>query len=75
MRASFWVELTSEWYEGAMVFPVFIFIFFFRTNGKKEHSGENDLRYSYGNYFESVIIKVIWYQLFSKFFLNIYEAH
>ena len=31
----FGVELTFQWYAGAMVFPVFIFIFLFRANGYK----------------------------------------
>ena len=53
-----WVDL----YEGAMVFRIFIFIFLFRTNGKKEHLDENDFRHGYGNYFESAILKVTWYQ-------------
>ena len=30
-----WVELTFEWYEGVMEFHVFIFIFLFKSNGKK----------------------------------------
>ena len=52
----------SRLYEGAMVFRIFIFIFLFRTNGKKEHFDENDFRHGYGNYFESANLKVTWYQ-------------
>ena len=52
----------SRLYEGPMVFPIFIFIFLFRTNGKKEHLDEKDFRQGYGNYFESAILKVTWYQ-------------
>ena len=53
-----WVEQTFEWYEGAMIFRIFIFIFLFRTNCKKEHLNESDLHHSYGNYFESAIVEV-----------------
>ena len=49
--------------------------FFVRSNNKKEHLDENDFRHCYGNYFRSVILKVTWFQLCSKFFLNNYEAH
>ena len=45
-----------------MVFCVFIFIFLFRTNGKKEHLDEYDFRHGYDDNFESVILKVSWYQ-------------
>ena len=34
--------MTLEWYGVALVFRVFIFIFLFRTNGKKEYLGENE---------------------------------
>ena len=46
----------------AMVFRIFIFIFLFRANGKKEYLDENDFCHGYGNYFESAILKVTWYQ-------------
>ena len=39
-----WVDMTFEWYEDAMVFRVLIFIFLFKTNGKKRHLDENDFR-------------------------------
>ena len=45
-----------------MVFRIFIFIFLFRANDKKEYLDENDFRHGYGNYFESAILKVTWYQ-------------
>ena len=35
----------------------------------------NDFRHSYGDYFESIILKITWYQLCSKLFLNDYEGH
>ena len=41
-----------------MFFHVFVFVFLFRTNGKKEHLDENDFRQGYGNCFESAILKV-----------------
>ena len=36
-----------EWYEDAMVFPLFIFVFCleFKTDGKKGHLDENDFRH------------------------------
>ena len=45
-----------------MIFHIFIYIFLFRNYGKKEHLNENDFRHGYGNYFESAILKVTWYQ-------------
>ena len=45
----FWVGLTFECYEDAMVFHVLIIIFF-RINGLKGHLDESDLRYFYGNF-------------------------
>ena len=45
-----------------MAFCVFIFFFLFRTNGKKEDLDENDFRHGYDDNFESVILKVTWYQ-------------
>ena len=44
----------------------FHFYFLFRASGEKEHFNENDFRHSYGNYFESVILKVTWPQLCSS---------
>ena len=58
-----------------MVFRVFIFILLFWTNCRKEHLDENDFHQGYGNYFESASLKVTWYQLFSKSFLNNYATH
>ena len=68
-RADFWMVWRCHG------IPYFIFIFLFRTNGKKEHLDENDFHFRYGNYFESAIMKVNWYQLCPKSFLNTYEAH
>ena len=42
--------------------------FLFRTHGKKN-------TWMRTKFFESAIKKVTWYQLCSKFFINIYEAH
>ena len=71
----FWVDLTFEWYEDAMVFYVFIFIFLLRTNIKKRYLNESDFYHCYRNLFETAIPKVTWSQLCSKFFLNNYETH
>ena len=64
-----------KWYEGAVVFRVFIFIFLFRTNGKKEHLDENNFLHYYGNFFEGAIGKVALSQPCFNFFLNNYDAH
>ena len=58
------------WYS---VFTFFIFLF--RSNVKKEYLDENDFCHGYVNYFKSAVLKVTWFQLCSKFFLNNYEAH
>ena len=68
-RADFWMVWRCHG------IPYIHLYFLFRTNGKGEHLDENNFRHSYGNYFESAILKVTWYQLCSKFILNIYEAH
>ena len=74
----FWVEETFEWYEGAMVFRVFIFYLFiyflFRNNGNREQLDENDFRRCYGIFFRKYHSESTWSQLYSKFFLNSYEA-
>ena len=78
MTPWFWVELTYEWYEDAIVFRFYrtpYFVFLFRTNGKKEHLDQSNFHRKYGNCSESAILKVTWYQLCLKFFLNNYEAH
>ena len=61
-----WVDLIFEWYEDAMVFHVFIFIYLFETNGKKGNLNENDLRLCYGNFSKVPFWKII---------LNNYELH
>ena len=53
------MELT---YNVMKTLRIFIFIFLFRTNRKKEHLDGNNFRDGYGNYFESAILKVTWYQ-------------
>ena len=50
------VEITFEWYEGGLVFRIFIFLF--RINGQKAHLDENDFRHCYGNFFKSAVLKV-----------------
>ena len=47
-----------EWYEDAMVFYEFIFIFLFRTNGKKGQMDQNDFRHFFGDIFERTILEV-----------------
>ena len=67
--------MTFDWYEGTMVFCVFIFIFLIRTSSEKEHLDKNNFCHVYGNYFEIAILKVAWYQLSSKFFINNNKGH
>ena len=71
----FWVDLTFEWYEDAMVFCVFVFISLFRTTVKKEFLNESDFRHCYDNFYESAILNFTWSQLCWKDHLNSYEAH
>ena len=54
----FWVELTFKGYEDTMIVCVSIFIFLFRTNGKRTID-ESDLRHYYGHFFESTILKLL----------------
>ena len=42
----FWVDLTFEWYSTCL-----LLLFLFRTNGKKGHLDEKDMRHCYGNVF------------------------
>ena len=51
-----WVDPNFEWYEDAMVFPLFICVFCleFRTDGKKGHLDENDFRHSHDD-------SVVWW--------------
>ena len=67
-----WAELTFEWCESAMIFRVFIFIFIlFRSNGKKNTWMRTTfIKVMYDNYFKNTILKVTWYQLFSKLIKN-----
>ena len=56
--------------------PCFHLLFFlFRSDGKKECLDENTFRHGYGNHFKTAVLKVTWFQLCSKFFLNNYEVH
>ena len=59
-----------RWYSAFLFFA-----FLFRSNNKKKHLDENDFRHGYDNYFKSAVLKVTWYQLRSKSFLDNYEAH
>ena len=36
------VDMTFEWYEDAMVFRAYIFIFWFKTNDKNRHLDKNE---------------------------------
>ena len=56
-------------------YSVFLFFIFFRSSDMKEHLDENEFRHCYGNYFKNAVLKVTWFQLYSNFFLNNYEAH
>ena len=68
-----------------MVFRIFIstsFLFrikgktfLFRTKGKKGHLDENEFRRYYGNFLESVTLKVACLGVYSKFCFSIYEAN
>ena len=72
-RTQFWMVWKCHENSVFMVFHIFIFLF--RTTVKKKHSNESDLPHSYGNNFETAILKVTWYQLYSNFFINNYEVH
>lgn len=50
---------TFEWRGNAMAFHKFIFISFFRTDGKKGDLDENNFRH-YGDFFEDAILEVTW---------------
>ena len=65
----------SSWLLNEMKVPLCWLFIFNRSGRKKEHLNENDIGHSYGNYFKSAILKVTWYQQYSKFFLSICEAH
>ena len=41
-----------------------IFLFFCLEERKKEHLHESNFCHSYGNYFETTVLKVTWYQFF-----------
>ena len=49
-------RVTFEWYESAMVFRIFVFIFCLETM-VREQMHENDFHHYYGNFFESIILK------------------
>ena len=52
----FLAVLTFEWFEDALVFHVFIFIFCLEV--RKRYLDESDFRHCYGNFFVSAILKV-----------------
>ena len=65
---------TFEWYEHAMVYRVFIFVFLFRNKVIREQLDESDFRRCYGNFFlRKCHSESIWSQLCSKYFINNYE--
>ena len=66
--------MTFEWYEHAMVFCVFIFIFMFRNNVIREQLGQNNLRHSYVFFSGKYHSESTWSQRCSKFSINNYEA-
>ena len=60
-RANFWMlwmchRIPFLWYS--------IFLFFCLEEQKKEHLDESNFCHSYGNYFETTVLKVTWYQFF-----------
>ena len=75
---------TVKWYEGAVVFPVFIYFLFkcvcvcvcvcvclFRANVKKEHLGESNFCHCNGNFSKALLGKLdTWSQLCLKYFLE-----
>ena len=66
----FWAEVTFEWYEHAMVFCVFIFIFMFR-NVIREQLGQNNFsrcyvffsKVTFRKYLITTMFKVLYQQL------------
>ena len=74
----FWVEETFEWYEGAMVFRVFIFylfIFFCLETTVIENNWMRTTSVAVMVFFfRKYHSESTWSQLYSKFFLNSYEA-
>ena len=58
----FWVDLTSEWYEDATVFRVFIVILGWE---------QNDFLHCYGNFF----LKVAFWKLLDHSYVQSSEAH
>ena len=67
----FWVELTSELDEGAVMYCVRIFIFLFRTKFKKDQLDDNNFRQGYGNYFKSAILKPTYHSYAQSSFSTI----
>ena len=51
--------MNLEWYEHAMIFCVFIFIFLFRSNVTRQKLDEDDFRCCCVFFFESIIPKVL----------------
>ena len=58
----FWIEVTFEWFEFAMVFCVFIFIFMFRSNVIREQLGQNNFRRCYGFFSRKYHFESTWSQ-------------
>lgn len=53
-----------------MVFRTFLNIFLFRTNDKKGHLCDNNFRHCHSYFFKSLILKVTWSHMCSKFILR-----
>ena len=60
-RADFWIVMKVQWYS------VFSFLFFSFEATIKRTLGWEHFCHGHDNYFKSTILKVTWYQLFSKF--------
>ena len=79
MGLLFWVALTVEWYGGVVVFRALIFFFFFFFCSEAVIRKNTRMRTTsvivIVIFFESVVLKVPWLQLCSKFFFNNYETH
>ena len=74
----FWVELTFEWYERAMVFRFYgfpYFNFFVWNNGKIEPLDKSDSRHSYGKYFEVQFWKLLDISDFQSSLTMGFERH
>ena len=58
-----------------IIFRVFIFIFLFKTNGKKGQLHESDVRYCYGNFSKLAFWKLLNCNYVQNSFSTIYKVH